>query len=426
MRLQVLLPLLALQLATLCSHAQTYEPGLLVRSTGDTLRGELENDFWVEPPAFIRYRATPGSASQLFQPRQLRAVSFTDGRYFSYETFAIDHAAETRLDLLPQGNVANVQVDSMLAEVLVAGPATLFRVVLPSATHYLVRRPDKPALDLSARLYLSNVSRGSRAYADGNNYRGQLGVYFGDCLAANIAAQTAAFTPNGLGDVVQAYNQACNSVSKASRNLLPQAAPRRQVAFVGGILAGVRYNYIESSYPTSTCIDCKLHPFAGLYAELLAPGRTTAVYGELSSSTFRSQGLRLNQYTYNTFNYQALLHTARLGVRFFFNLPREQHWLLGLGYELNAISNRSGIPSGTAPDILINQKTTYATTGIIPDISMGWRSKRVTITVDGQYYSSFLDVSQSQSSGTQFSMRTGLSYRLGRNPDAARPAAARQ
>ncbi|WP_073110108.1 hypothetical protein [Hymenobacter daecheongensis] len=125
-------------------RAQTYEPGLLVQANGDTLRGEIENSFWTEPPTFIHYRPTATSPSQLFQPRQLRALSFTGGRSFRYVIVPIDHAAETRLDRLPRGNYFEVRTDSLLAEVLLEGPAELLRVTRPGATHYLLRRPSQP------------------------------------------------------------------------------------------------------------------------------------------------------------------------------------------------------------------------------------------------------------------------------------------
>ena len=140
------------------SPAQVYEPGLLVRANGDTLRGELENGFWAEPPAFIRFRRAPGSASELFRPRQLRAVSLTGGRYFRYEALPIDHAAETRLDMLREGIVHGVQVDSLLAEVLIEGPTMLWRVAQLWAVHFLVRRPGQPVLEMSAYMYSPSVS----------------------------------------------------------------------------------------------------------------------------------------------------------------------------------------------------------------------------------------------------------------------------
>ena len=57
----LLLLLTASLFCSLQTRAQTFEPGLLVRSNGDTLRGEIENGFWKELLAFIRYRSTPNS-----------------------------------------------------------------------------------------------------------------------------------------------------------------------------------------------------------------------------------------------------------------------------------------------------------------------------------------------------------------------------
>ena len=180
---QLLFLLTASLLYTSQTRAQAFEPGLLVRSTGDTLRGEIENGFWTEPPAFIRYRSTPDSPSQLFQPRQLRAVSFTNGRYFRYEALPIDHAAGTRLDRLPERSFTNVQIDSVLADVLVEGPVTLFRVGEPGTTHYLLSGRGQPVLDMSARRFFSRTTSGHESVVDGNNYRNQLALYFGDCPA---------------------------------------------------------------------------------------------------------------------------------------------------------------------------------------------------------------------------------------------------
>jgi hypothetical protein len=115
MKLRLLLTLPAFLLASLLSHAQIFEPGLLVRSTGDTLRGEIENSFWTEPPTSIHFRAAPGSPAQLFKPRQLRAVSFTGGRAFRYAGLPIDHAAKDKIGDLPYENRPDVHVDSLLA-----------------------------------------------------------------------------------------------------------------------------------------------------------------------------------------------------------------------------------------------------------------------------------------------------------------------
>ena len=432
MKLRALLALPALLLASLLSHAQTYEPGLLVRSNGDTLRGEIENAFWVEPPAFIRFRIMPGSAGQLFQPRQLRAVSFTGGRYFRYEALPIDHAAETRLDAQPRGNHPDIRTDSLLAEVLLEGPATVLRVVRPGATHYLLLRANSPILDLSGRRYLRQAPNGAWVSTEGNNYRNQLSLFFSDCPVAQQMAQKAEFTAAEIVALAQAYNATCAAEHQPGRNWLVPASARLRQALQGGLMAGARYNRTQSGADrfVGPCVDCQAHPFGGLYAELLQPSRTTAFFGELTVSSFRgrdaqrptqpAQGLSQT----NSFDYQALLGTARLGVRFLFERPREQQAVLSFGYELNSViaphvAKFNGLPG--AADL---SDLNFAAPTLLPSAGLGWRWKSTTLSVDIQSYrNSTVDNLLENLVGSDFAIRMGLSYRLGDNSDATRPAA---
>jgi hypothetical protein len=432
MLLRLLLLLTALLAYSWQSQAQVFESGFLVRSNGDTLRGEIENGFWLEPPAFVRYRATPASPSQLFQPRQLRAVSFTGGRYFRFGVYPIDHAAETKLTNLPQGLIYRVSMDSLLAEVLVEGPATLLRIALPSAVHFLLSVPDQPMLELSERKYLGMSENGSLAIVDGNNYRNQLQLYLGTCPAAAAAAQTAPFTAAGMVVVAQAYNQTCSPARQPGRSWLAQSKPTRLVSFQGGVQGGVRYNSIESPLFSAdfTCVDCWPRPFAGLYAELFMPSRTLALYGELSASRYQSQYLEYTGLTaagvpiFRPQRYRAWLGTARLGVRVFFPLPHERQWLLGFGYELNAVSGGPyTISAGQAFMVALAE---YAAPTLLPNLTLGWRANRATLSTDVQLYRDSRGSDYfGQFFGTNFAARLSLAYRLGSNPDEAgrRPAA---
>ncbi|MBD2722260.1 hypothetical protein [Hymenobacter armeniacus] len=411
-------------------RAQAYEPGLLVRATGDTLRGEIENGFWLEPPAFIRFRAAAGAPSQLFQPRQLRAVVFAQGRYFRYELLPLNHAAETNLAKLPRGNYFDVKQDSLLAEVLVDGPAGLQRVVQPGAVHYYVSAPGQPVLELSDRKYLRMNQNGSWEVADGNNYRNLLALYFGPCPAAAQAAERAPFTAAGLAAVVQAYNATCSPAKQAGRSWLATAKPRRRMSLQGGVLAGARYNRIENmtGFTDGACVDCRVRPFGGLYAELFQPSRTAAVYGELSLSPYSNQLLYYNGYSssgtqYFAVDYWALLGTARLGLRFYFPLPREKQFMLGMGYELNSIIRARVNSTGTALPNDLGTKDLYAAPTILPNLTLGWRSGRTTISADGQSYRNNAGSFDLFSNlvGSNYALRLALAYRLGRNHDAPAP-----
>jgi hypothetical protein len=431
--LQRLLLLLAAALFyTFQTQAQVFEPGLLVRSNGDTLRGEIENGFWVEPPTSIRFRSAEGSASRLFKPRQLRAVSFTGGRYYRYKALPIDRAAETRLDHLPRGYSPAIRTDSLLAEVLLDGPCAVYRVGTSGTVHYVLQLADQPALDLSERQYLRLEPTGMLAITNGNNYLNSLPLYFKECPTAKEMARAASFTPEALVAVAQAYNQQCTPAGLPGRSWLEQATPRRKVAFRGGVLAGVRYNRIEANsgvYTDGACADCQGHAFGGLYSELLLPNRAASVYGELSMSAFRGRGEQLVGYTsganqaavYTAYDFKALLGTARIGVRYYFLLPREQRLFLGFGLELNNVWNPTVTANAGAGVVRAPTEFAFAVTTLLPNLSMGWKYKRTTVFLDGQGYISGAQNGVSGAFfGSNFALRLGAGYQLGRNPDVSK------
>lgn len=415
-------------LGALPGFAQTYEPGLLVRSNGDTVRGEIENNFWVDPPKSIRFRRAAHEPTERLRPSQLQAVLFTSGRYFRYEKLPIDHASETRLDRLPQGYHPNVQVDSLLAEVLLEGPASLLRVARYSATHYVVRRSGQAVLSLSERKYLSasRAGNGKMTITDGNNYRAQLEQYFGDCPAAGRAAATAAFTPEGLVAVVQAYNAACTAGQPAARTWLIPATQVRRAAWRGGVLAGGRY-LRRASLPS----HAQASPFAGFYGEIMLPNRVVGVYGDLGVSLFTGEGTTLAYYNvtsrlvngnlvdyydpvYSTFSYRALLVSGRLGLRWYFRAAREQRWYAGISLEGNAlVAPAYRITSGPAatPGAADLKGTTAPW---LPELAIGWRGQRLAVGLDGLVFDN------------NVAARLSVAYRLSRHPDGQKPGAARQ
>ena len=431
MSLRLLYSLIIYLLLAVPALAQVYEPGLLVRSNGDTLRGEIENSFWVEPPTFIRYRRSADSPSELFRAYQLRAVSLTDGRYFRYESLLLDQVAETRLENLQHGSYVVMQADSVLAEVLLTGPVELLRVVRPGATQYVLRRPDRPSLSLSERKYLSQTATGSWAITDGNNYHNQLDLYFIDCPATRSESAKASFTAAGLVAVAQAYATACSPSQQPAHSWLAQAKPRRREAFQAGVLVGGRYHRLESfAYNLAgTRTDGGVHPFGGFYAELLQPSRVAGFYGELSLSGFRNRsqeylGTDTNgRDAYQTFDYRALLATARIGVRFFSPLAHDQQLVYTLGFEKNRVFGATITATSGPLASPTTKQFDYAATTLLPNLGVGWRRQRLTLGLDVQIYASS-DGGDGLSQlffGTNLAARLGLAYRLGHTTDKRVP-----
>lgn len=414
------------------AQGQAYEPGYLVRSNGDTLRGDIENSFWIEPPALIRFRTAGATESETFRPRQLRSVAFATGRHFRFEVLRIDHAAVTALVDLPRGHTSNIRIDSVLADVLVEGPCTLVRVDIRSALHYVLQQAGRPSLDLSERKYLRQNSEGVWVVADGNDYRNQLALYFAECPAALSAIATVGFTSEALSDMVLAYNRQCAGGTAITHSWLPQAVPRRKVAILVGAVVGLRYYSTPSGDDFQPTVDRQLRPFAGLYAELLRPGRNFSFFAE---ATFNTVSGRLTNYfiegtndftkkaysAYNYENFNGIQGCFRVSARHYFGLPRDQRLLLGLFVEINPLLSETITSSSSATKgILPDDMPAYSglnTSGFIGaglGLSIGWRYQRFTLAADGLLLPLMVD---SELRG----LRGSLAYRLDGNPDQLRP-----
>jgi hypothetical protein len=208
----LLLTSLGLALAANQVQAQVFQPGWVLLAKGDTLRGEVEDNAWEEAPERVRFRAAAGAAIETYTVPTIRAFRLREGRFFRLETLPLDRGAQKQLSYLAPWLTRKPQPETFLVEVLVDGPASLLRTAVADVQHYYVRRAGQPALELAERYYLREQD-GRQTMADGNNYKGELLTYFGDCPAA--AQAIGRFEASALVAVVQAYNRQCATPPQA-------------------------------------------------------------------------------------------------------------------------------------------------------------------------------------------------------------------
>ncbi|AYA38374.1 hypothetical protein D3Y59_15765 [Hymenobacter oligotrophus] len=362
--------LVTLSLGASAASAQTFQPGYLVSSQGDTLRGEIENYFWEEAPTEIRFRPTATGAVTEYKAEQLQLFRFDNGAYYRAALLPIDRQAETRPDLYKVGLVTKQQPARLLAEVLLEGEASLLRVVLNTTPHYFVSRPNREYLELVARGYLQERD-GAQHRTVFNNYQGLLRIYFIDCQPIQQLLPNAKFTPEGLAKVVQTYNQQCSAQPQASTKLYQQpATAQKRVSTRLGLVAGAVFSSyrVQDASPATKSggaleqpllpgaqLDGRFHPLGGVYADILQPGRRKALHFELTASSFgRSKpqviapGSRptMNPVPNATVDFGGLMATARAGFRVFGN-PSQLQPFGGVGVGLNVnLSSRSTLRYG--------------------------------------------------------------------------------
>ncbi len=385
-------------------HGQAFEPGYLVTTAGDTLRGELENRFWQQAPIEVVFRSAPGQPRQLYPRARLRAFKLAGGRLFRHEVLPVDRAARTQIGSLPQRLIINQQPDTLLAEVLVDGPVPLLRANLENINHYYVQRPGRPFLEMAERRYLA-MRDGREQVLDGNNYREQLKLYFADCPSAVAVATSARFSARDLAGVVQTFSANCTDSRQPGLDLTAQSWPQGQVLLNWGVLAGGRYNRVqlrqdgpvgeEAPLLDGLGLDGRLHPVGGLYLDVLLPGRHWLAHTEVALSTFGRRGV-FERPGADGLSYRYAWHgthlNVRVGGRYVLAQRPQRSWFAGAGADFDiTTSSESGASYGGGSSRLTSRNVRVPTRSAFigsPPLNMGLyleaglRQGRATLSAD--------------------------------------------
>ncbi|TGE09914.1 hypothetical protein [Hymenobacter fodinae] len=428
-----------LLLISVIAQAQTFEPGYVVLSTGDTLRGEIQNDFWEEPPSEIRFRR--GTEDLIYMAADLQSVCLSKSRLLRSALVPIDRFAQVRVDRLTRGTPKRQLLEVVLADVWVDGPASLLGITIDASKHFFVRREQQPYLEMAERLCLTE--RNGRQYiADANNYHAQLLQYFGDCPSAVKMAATASFTAKDLTRVVQTYNQECSAARHLGTEAITEQVPRPKAAMLVGLTAGLRYNSLRLStspmqQPTlgndalkGLNDDGRSHLQLGTYLDLVLPGRRLALhtavvgalYGRRGSITLPSQyALRTGVY-----DWRGLNAAFQFGLRGLLPVAPNLRVLVGFGYEINTFWRTKSYTN--LNPTYYGQEFLYGFRGTaLPYMEAGFRYKRYTFagtvrTYETEYFTHRFKSSTGEDLAidyiyTPISLSAGISYQLNRNTD---------
>ncbi|UOR05274.1 hypothetical protein MUN82_20365 [Hymenobacter aerilatus] len=351
-------------------------------STGDTLRGEIENLFWSDPPTAIRFRAATTAPLTSYTARQLRGIGLASGRVLRREVVPLDRTAQVAMDKLPYGPSRQQRPDTVLADVLVDGAALLLEVKLNDVRHFLVRREGQPYLELAERRYLRQDDDATRVM-DGNTYRGELSQYFNDCPPTKEVVKKAPFNAESIVRVVQSYNIQCSAERKAGKTGQTSEKGRSNILVQIGPVVGIRYNtsrlhpYNQTGQPgplNDLDLDGQLHGQVGIYFDVVNPGRRPALHTALTYTRF---GRRIDIRSLTgvgpdgSLDWRGQLISAQLGLRLL-GKGRYQ-WLGGAGVELNTIYSESVFYSGFRRSLF-------------PYLEAGVRHNRLTLALIGRRY----------------------------------------
>lgn len=138
-------------MATLASGQRGYDPGLLVRIDGDTVRTGIRAVSALRTPQSFAYRDSGGDAHEAL-PNEFFVVEYENGARFERHVIPVDKSEE-RLRLTPEPT-SEVSTELAFLEVLVRGDSLrLYRLSTGLNERYYVAAPGRVPELLSFRRY---------------------------------------------------------------------------------------------------------------------------------------------------------------------------------------------------------------------------------------------------------------------------------
>ncbi len=201
---QAVLSACLLALTSLPTIAQVgFRPGYVVRSPGDTLRGEIEFDSYAFNAVHCRFRLARGGAVEEFHPARGRSY-VVDGR--RYETHLVGPIIGR--DGVP---LTNDPPRPVFLEVLAGGPVTVYYLEEPDGhERFLLSDAAEPLPDLVLIRRTTVDAAGRTMLLEERPYQRKLALAFAPCPVVAATADRIQLTRRSLAAAVARFN-ACLS-----------------------------------------------------------------------------------------------------------------------------------------------------------------------------------------------------------------------
>lgn len=246
--------LLLLFVSTFAYSQNTFLPGFVVNTKGDTLKGYINNEDWFENPDVIAFKLNPGAAKVYYSPNDLKIVS-VNGDVF------VGAVVESDISFFKAGELTDdkelkIKMDTVFLKMIIGGPKSLYYYKSSNDKVQFYISKDIGYELLVYKRYLKR-ERNEDVVVAYNKYKEQLSYYLRDCQAIISNLERIKYDKESLAKIFKSYYSCTNTVigyqeSKAKpvfnygvlagASLLEFGNPSAMGGFVPGA-------FVEFSYP---------------------------------------------------------------------------------------------------------------------------------------------------------------------------------
>jgi hypothetical protein len=235
-----------------------YRPGYVVTSSGDTLKGLVNDHTEVNNARECSFKAASEESPRKYGPDQLGGYGFANGKMYESKRVRLDSTTSA----------------TVFVELLVKGRLSLYHYKV--GDHYFAGKSPEELVELTR--VEKTIERDGVPYVVVREfYKGTLIYMTLDCPRLKRKLDHLPFVLNDLIRVVHEYNT-CNDTSASLRT------KRKFITAKAGLTGGVNRSWLHFStdqvkynYLTKASLDMNAYPFAGLYVQTTLPWVTDRI-----------------------------------------------------------------------------------------------------------------------------------------------------
>lgn len=304
------------------SKAQkSFEPGYLIASPSDTIRGYIDYKNWSRNPETINFKTSPDEKAKTYGLSDMEGFGVHGENYIKAHVEV--NISPTDIDKLSSSPVPEVVKTVAFLLVVKNGPKSLFYLKDNNGKVQLYIREKEGAYQLLINhKYLAG--NGSEKVVNVTYYREQLKNFFSDCTGLIADQKTFPYSQQSIGKVFDRFYEKCSSQRTPATSYKPTSS-LIQVGVVVGLSSSklsfegsVEPELVNGDFPLSNKVS------GGVFLNYVFPRlkQRASLYNELAFTSYKSSiG---SQTTYSDNSYSKVSTTFGFGYIKLINMVRYQ------------------------------------------------------------------------------------------------------